>query len=196
MPWDGDLQALERAIVAVNAEYDAFLYGSGAKPPLESRKKVERMVRSLSAQDPESAADRYRFSTLQGRWNSLCERWERLQSEKEAGRRPGLYGHFRPAPPPGDAAAPGPHPNAAPSGSVGGRGNDSLPADARRRLFEKYVAARLAQGSSGAGLDFERFSESLEREAERVRARFGGADVEFEVAERDGRVKLVAKRKW
>jgi hypothetical protein len=195
MPWDGDLQSLERAIAAVNAEYDAFLYGSGARPPLESRKKVERMVRTLSAQDPESAADRYRFSTLQGRWNSLCERWERLQSEKEAGRRPGLYGHFQPAPTAGNEAAPGRKPNAAPPASVGAGGNDSLRADARRELFEKYVAARRAQGASGAGLDFERFSESLEREAERVRARFGGAEVEFEVAEREGKVKLVAKRK-
>ena len=55
------------------------------------------MVRRLNATEDMSAAERYRFGTLQGRFSALCDRWEKLQGEKEAGRRPGLYGHFREA---------------------------------------------------------------------------------------------------
>jgi hypothetical protein len=199
MSAEADLQALERAIAAVNAEYDAFLYGTGARPPVESRKKVERLIRAMGAAEQESAAERYRFSTLQVRWNALCERWERLQTEKEAGRRPGIYGHFRPASDsPGHLAETGAL-NGSPSTSVrlGVQGDASAPASAehRRALFEKYVAARRAAGDTGPTPEFVRFSESLDRESERLRERFGGAEVEFEVTERDGKIKLVAKPK-
>jgi hypothetical protein len=198
MPWESELAALERAIAAVNAEYDSFLYGSGGRPPVESRKKVERLIRSLSAKEPDAAADRYRFSTLQGRWIALGERWEKLQEEKEAGRRPGLYGRFQPPrEPAGRTPAPPPAPlNETPRSSVEDRvEKDSAQGDPRRALFEKYVAARRAKGEPAEGLDFERFADSLRRETERVRERFGGADVEFDVAERDGKIKLVAKKK-
>ena len=192
---EADLLTLERAIAAVNAEYDAFLYGTGARPPVESRKKVERMIRGLGARDQEPAAERYRFATLQGRWNALCERWERLQTEKEAGRRPGLYGHFRPA----ADAVPAGAVNDGLSRSVepGVRGEESASGagagEHRRALFERYVAARRAAGDNGPAPEFDRFSDSLDRESERLRERFGGAEVEFEVTERDGKIKLVAK---
>ncbi|MEP6769386.1 MAG: MXAN_5187 C-terminal domain-containing protein [Acidobacteriota bacterium] len=193
MSWELDLQALERAIALVNAEYDAFLYGSASKPPVESRKNVDRLIRELGRSEPESAADRYRFSTIQGRWNTLIERWERLQGEKEAGKRPGLYGRFGSARPEKSATAAAP--NTAPSRSVDSKTPPAASDDSRRELFEKYLAARKARGESAEGLNFERFADSLERETERVKERFGGAEIEFDVAERDGRVKLVARRK-
>ncbi|MEO8430161.1 MAG: MXAN_5187 C-terminal domain-containing protein [Acidobacteriota bacterium] len=197
MTWERDLQALERAIAAVSVEYDAFLYGTGARPPVESRRNVERMMRSLGGRDADSAADRYRFSTLQGRWNALGERWERLQAEKEAGRRPGLYGHFRPAHDPEGSPAPGPAaPDQANAERPASVRRDEAPAPVRERdLYEKFVAAKVARGEPAAGLDFERFADNLRKETERLRERFGGADVEFDVAERDGKVKLVARRK-
>ncbi len=196
MTWEQDLQALERAIAVVNAEYDAFLYGTALKPPVESRKNVDRLIRTLGRSEPDTAVDRYRFSTIQGRWNTLIERWERLQGEKEAGKRPGLYGRFGTSgalrADPGEPAS-STTLNASPPRSVDPKTPPSP--DARRDLFEKYLAARKARGESAEGLNFERFADSLDRETERVRERFGGAEVEFDVAERDGRVKLVARRK-
>src|SRR5215467_14164646 len=94
MGWERELQLLERAIQRANAEYDAFLFGAVTKPPLETKKTVDEMIRRLSAAEPDSAADRYRFNTLQGRYVTCCERWERLQSEKESGRRPGVHSAF------------------------------------------------------------------------------------------------------
>ena len=95
--FERELQVLEQAIKRLSAECDAFLYGSSSKPPVEGRKHVEEMLRRLNASESMSAAERYRFSTLQGRFSALLERWERLLAEKESGRRPGLYGHFREA---------------------------------------------------------------------------------------------------
>ncbi len=191
MPWQGDLQALEKAIAALNAEYDAFLYGSAGKPPLDSRRKMEQMIRRLGAAEPDSAADRYRFATLQGRYNALCERWDRLLTEKEAGRRPGLHGGFARADSrQTDASSGDAKLNADASASVRRKGA----VDRDAELFGRYIAARRSRGEDVRGYDLTRFKESLQKEREKLKERFGGVEVEFDVAERDGRIKLVARR--
>ena len=191
MSWEQELQGLEKAIRELNADYDAFLYGSSGKPPIESRKTVEKILRLLSAGEPDSAADRYRFATLQGRYNALCERWDRLLTEKEAGKRPGVHGGFvrESRRVEGSAVAPGP--NAAASFSV----RKKAAADRDTELFDRYLAARRSRGEDVRGYDLARFKESLEKEREKLKQRFGNVDVEFDVAEREGRIKLVARRR-
>ena len=192
--FDRELRVLEEALRRLNAEVDGFLYGTIAKPPTVTRRHVEEMLRRLNASEDMSSADRYRFGMLQGRFSSLTERWERLQGEKEAGRRPGLYGHFREtggAPPPARA-------NAAPSGSVEEERRPVPPgptADPDRELFDRYVAAKKARGEDVSGYRLEGFLEGLERERRKVRDRFGEEEILFDVAERDGRVRLVARKK-
>jgi hypothetical protein len=193
MAWDRELQRLEDALRNLNAQYDAFLYGSSPKPPLEVRRRVGQELRRLSNTEAESAAERYRFSTLQGHYNALCERWDRLQSEKEAGRRPGVYSHFTrlgsSAPPVSPART-----NERASVSVEEEHERSGP-DPERDLFERYVGARKARGEDVSGLDFERFAQRLANERERLQSHFGGAQVEFDVAEREGKVRLIARPK-
>jgi hypothetical protein len=186
--WERELEVLEEAIRRVNAEYDAFLYGSASRPPVESRKRVDQMIRRLSGVTFDAAADRYRFATLQGRYTALTERWERLQGEKESGRRPGLYQHFVPG---GQGSPPTGAPNAARSRSVEASGAG---ARSDRQLFEAYLEARRARGESVDGYQFEKFTEGLARERARLKERLGTEDVVFEVAEREGKVKLIAKR--
>jgi len=193
--WDRELHVLDQALRRLSAEYDAFLYGSLKKPPIETRKHVEEMVRRLNASESMSSAERYRFSTLQGRFATLTERWERLQGEKEAGRRPGLYGHFRPVSHEPESS----RPNAGGSGSVTEERHAASSAagggDPDRTLFDRYVAAKKAMGEDVSGYRLEGFLEGLERERRKVRERFGSADIVFEVAERDGRVRLIARKK-
>lgn len=186
MSWDRELKVLSEAIRRLNAEYDAFLFGSVAKPPLESRRHVEEMFRRLGQSETDSAADRYQLSTLQGRYFTLCERWERLQVEKEAGRRPGTVHPHSPA------GAGGHSPNVRPSGSVeADRGAGSV-TGSDQKLFERYLAARKRRGEDVSGLRFESFLDRLAQERGRLKNR-GVAEVDFDVVERDGKVKLVAR---
>ena len=190
--WERELRVLEEAIRRLSAESDAFLYGSISKPPVSARKHVEEMIRRLNASESMSSAERYRFSTLQGKFSTLTERFERLLAEKESGRRPGLYGHFQPAS--GAPPGPPPGPNAEKPASVIEERRAS-PADSDRELFDRYVAAKKARGEDVSGYRLEGFVEGLERERRKVREKFGDSDIAFEVAERDGRVRLIAKKK-
>ena len=191
MSWERELKVLNEAIRRLNAEYDAFLYGSAIRPPVDSRKHVEEMFRRLSASPPDAASERYLFSALQGRYSTLCERWERLQAEKESGRRPGVHGGFA-APVSGERAAEKPAPpNAPAAGSVREERRAGEPLD--RELFNRYIAARRGRGDNVAGIGFDTFRARLQEEAQKLKQRTGAADVEFEVTERDGRVKIVAR---
>lgn len=193
--FDRELRVLEEALRRLNAEYDGFLYGTIAKPPISTRRHVEEMVRRLNASEDMAAADRYRFATLQGRFFSLTERWDRLQGEKEAGRRPGLYGHFRETAGPRSAAGPN---AAAPASVQEERRRVSLEdraMDPDRELFDRYVAAKKSRGEDVSGYRLEGFLEGLERERRKVRERLGNEDILFDVTERDGRVRLVARKK-
>jgi hypothetical protein len=193
--FDRELRVLEEALRRLNAEYDGFLYGTATKPPTQTRRHVEEMVRRLNASEEMSAAERYRFSTLQGRFSALNERWDRLQGEKESGRRPGLYGHFRESGAPPHAPGGAPPPNAPAPASVQEGRRSPLAGGSDRDLFERYVAAKKARGEDVSGYRLEGFVEGLERERRKVRERLGDGEIVFEVAEREGRVRLVAKKK-
>jgi hypothetical protein len=188
--WERELRVLDEALRRLSAECDAFLYGSVSKPPASTRKHVEEMLRRLNASDSMSSAERYRFSTLQGRFSTLTERYERLLAEKESGRRPGLYGRFQST----LAEPPPPGANAERAASVL-QERRAVPADSDRELFDRYVAAKKARGEDVSGYRLEGFLEGLERERRKVRERFGNSEIVFDVAERDGRVRLIAKKK-
>ncbi len=187
--WDRELQVLEQAIRRLSAECDAFLYGSALRPPVETRRHVDEMVRQLNASEALSSAERYRFSALQGRFAALIERWERLLAEKESGRRPGLYGHFR-----GGGTPPASEPNVGPPASVQ-EARPAVSSDPDRELFARYVGAKKARGEDVSGYRLEGFLEGLERERRKVRERLGAGEIVFDVTEREGRVRLVAKKK-
>jgi hypothetical protein len=193
--FDRELRVLEEAIRRLSAEVDGFLYGTSAKPPTSTRRHVEEMIRRLNGSDDLSAAERYRFGTLQGRYSALVERWDRLQGEKESGRRPGLYGHFRESRAAEPAPRPAGRPNAGTPASVEEerRGLDAGGSD--RDLFDRYVAAKKSRGEDVSGYRLEGFVEGLERERRKVRERLGEGEIVFDVAERDGRVRLVARKK-
>lgn len=200
MGFERELAELQRAIERVNHEYSAFLYGTAARAPVESRRQVEAMVRKLNSVEMEAAEERYRFATLQAHFNALAERWERQQAEKEEGKRPGFYATFSGAAVRPTAtgarlsrAALRNDPNAEQPGSVHTAGRPA--AEPGRELFERYLGAKKALGEDVSGYDYRQFAENLERETQKIREKTGTEDFEFDVKDSDGRVRLVARRR-
>jgi hypothetical protein len=86
------------------------------------------------------------------------------------------------------AAAQPAHPDAAPPSSVKPRNRvDFTP------LFQRYVAARQALGEDVSRLRYEKFEESVRRQADEIRKKTGSSRLVFEVQTTDGRVRLVGR---
>jgi hypothetical protein len=86
------------------------------------------------------------------------------------------------------ASAQPPRPDAAALSSVKPRNRvDFTP------LFQRYVAARQALGEDVSRLRYEKFEESVRRQADEIRRKTGSSRLVFEIQTTDGRVRLVGR---
>src|SRR5690348_7922948 len=72
-----------------------FFAGRLPRPPWETRGRVTAMVRRLDNVHITNTGSRFRFSTLQSRYQSFVDLWDRALKAREEGR-PGPFGHVRP----------------------------------------------------------------------------------------------------
>lgn len=178
MAIDREFAVLEEAIHRMTRDYEAFLFGTGGKLPVESKKKVQDMLRALSNQKIDSQADRYRLNSLTGRFNAESERLERILRDKEEGR-----GRFsRPG-------AAGGGPNVPSPASV----NPPAAKSPDQELFDRYLQARKSRGEEVNRVSFDKFRELLAGERQKLLARTGRADWEFDLSTEADRVRLVAR---
>jgi hypothetical protein len=94
-----DLQALEADLKKLEAEYNMFFSGRAPRPPWETRKRVETLVKRWDRDHIETAGDRFRFQTLQARFQKFVELWDRGLRAREEGR-PGPFAQPPPKAPP------------------------------------------------------------------------------------------------
>ncbi|MHB8798051.1 MAG: MXAN_5187 C-terminal domain-containing protein [Thermoanaerobaculia bacterium] len=219
-----ELAFLDRNITALRVEYERFFGGELRRPPVQSRRTIEDVLRRAGNAEVEKAAERFRLQSLQSRYNSFVEIWDRRMRAKEEGttgpvRRlatgavaPSLEATPAAKKPatkktdtaaevaallaaaeaavartqPPAPAAPAPDAPAAPSVKPRSR-VDFTP------LFERYVAARQALGEDVTKLRYEKFEETVRRQAEEIRQRTGSSRLVFEVQTAEGRVKLVGR---
>src|SRR6478735_8899834 len=100
-----DLQALSAGLKQLEAEYNMFFAGRLPRPPWETRNRVQALVKKWDRGYIQSAADRFQFDTLQRRFQTFVELWDRGLRSREEGR-PGPFGR-----PPPKAAPPPPKPD-------------------------------------------------------------------------------------
>jgi hypothetical protein len=179
MSFETEFSQLVAAIRALSNEYDTFLFGSHGKLPVESRRRVDDLIRHLANSKIEAPADRFRLNTLLGQYNARCERWERQLRDREEGKGPQFRRQTGTI-----------HLNAGEPGSV--KASEELQPD--RVTYDQYCTARKSVGDAG-DLDFDNFRQTLAREREKLVAKTGMADWSFEVVTEDGRVKLKARPK-
>jgi len=85
-----DLQKLETGLKNLEAQYNMFFAGRLPKPPWETRTSVENLVKRYDRGFIQNYADRFRFQTLQSRWATLIELWDKGLRAREEGR-PGPF---------------------------------------------------------------------------------------------------------
>ena len=90
-----DMQTLAAALKQLEGEYNMFFSGRAKRPPWETRGRVESLVKKWDRGYIQSAADRFQFDTLQRRFQTFVDLWDRGLRAREEGR-PGPFAHPSP----------------------------------------------------------------------------------------------------
>jgi hypothetical protein len=180
-----DLQALAAGLRQLEVEYNQFFSGRLPRPPWETRKRVEALVKKWDRGYIQAAADRFQFETLQRRYRTFIDLWDRGLRAREEGR-------------PGPFVAAAPPKNIEPPKSqakivhVTAFQDPMREMDKLHTLYDSLMDARREAGDDV--VPFHRFAALVKDQV--GRAREGGADeVAFRVAMVDGKVNFTARSK-
>jgi hypothetical protein len=177
-----ELQVLEVELKRLEAEYNQFFGGRLPRPPWETRSRVETMVKRLDRMSISNTGDRFRFGTLQSRFSTFVELWDRGLRAREEGR-PGPFAQPRPV-------------------AAKERTEDdrilhvTTVRDPMREmgklheLYDQLVEARKTAGKQA--MPFHQFAELVKTQVSSLKSK-GSGEVALRVAVRDGKLALTAK---
>lgn len=169
------LDQLQRDIRQLQIDFERFFNGGLPLPPEELRNRIQTQLRNLRNVKVTAAVDSFRLNDLEARYNSYNEMFNRRLRDAEEGRSPHKVIAFVEK-----------QRFDARGGIVFGSEIDS---DAAEALYHG-----LASGAGdGPRFDLDSFQTYLRRQAEAIRQKTGCDEVQFRVAEEDGKLKLKAR---
>jgi hypothetical protein len=179
-----DLQTLEAELKKLEAEYNMFFSGRAGRPPFETRKRVDALMKRWDRGHIDTAVDRFRFLTLQTRYAKFVDLWDRGQRSREEGR-PGPFAQ----PPPKAAAA---RPDAPESKvlHVTAFRDPMAEMDKLHSLYDTLMDARRQVGDDV--VPFHRFAALVKDQVTKLRES-GSPEVAFRVAVKEGKVNFTVR---
>jgi hypothetical protein len=178
-----DLQRLEAELRQLEAEYNMYFSGRLPKPPWETRSRVEALVKQYDRAYIQNYGDRFRFYSLQSRFATFKDLWDRGLRAREEGR-PGPFAQKRPAPAP-EKRTPDDH-----VVNVVSFKDPAREADKLTQLYESLAEARKELGEDQ--IPFHKFADLVKSQVTKLRQN-GSAEVAFRVAVKDGKVSFTAR---
>jgi hypothetical protein len=188
-PIEEELNRLEVLIRQLKQQYDIFFSGAAPRQPFETRKEVDTLVKTLGATRMQRFADRYRYNSLAGRFQTYCELWSKMLRTREEGVRGGTRVGPPPAPPAPAAPAP------PPSEQVVFRSRFRDPTvedDSFKTFYDRYIEAKRAAGDGGQVVAYSTFLKQIAQKTEAIKVKSGCASVAYSIVVREGAVTLKA----
>ncbi len=177
-PIDQDLDRLETEIRRLKVEYDIFFNGGATKPPMDTKGRVEAMIKRIFDMKGMSFGQRFRYNNLVARYNVMRELWRRQQQKREEnGRLPTV-----------EAVA------AAKSINVAIRCHDPKREPEKvNELYDYLLAAKRECGERVNGLKYDMFENFIVNRAAQIKQTLKTEAVDFIVAVENGKVKFTAR---
>ena len=180
------LSSLAGELKKLETEYNQFFSGRLPRPPWETRTRVEGLMRKWDRQSFEaSSADKFKFQTMQARYATFADLWDRGLRAREEGR-PGPFnwatGETR-APKPGEPSLPQ-------VVHVAAIGDPMRDIDKVRELYESLMDARREAGDQV--VPFHKFVGLVKQQVSTLQ-KTGSPEVAFRVAVQDGKVSFTAR---
>src|SRR5438034_2837246 len=178
------LQQLEVELKRLEAEYNMYFSGRLPKPPWETRSRVEALVKQYDRAYIQNYGDRFRFMTLQSRYATFIDLWDRGLRAREEGR-PGPFAQKRPTP-----KQPEPKKPEDRILYVAAFRDPLREMDKLHDLYESLAEARREVGEDN--VLFHKFAELVKGQVKKLKSS-GTPEVAFRVAVKDGKVNFTAR---
>jgi len=178
-----ELQLLESDLRKLEGEYNMFFAGRLPRPPWETRSRVEGAIKRLDRGYIQNYGDRFRFLTLQSRFATFIDLWDRGLRAREEGR-PGPFAKLRG---PKEPEKKGPEDRIL---HVSSFRDPVREIDKLTELYESLAEARREVGE--AAPPFHKFADLVKSQVKKLR-QSGTPEVAFRVAVKDGKVSFTAR---
>lgn len=180
---DRELGLLEAELKRLEAEYNMYFAGRLPRPPWETRGRVHAMVRRLDNAHITNTGVRFRFSTLQSRFQTFADLWDRGLKAKEEGR-PGPFANLRP---PVEEKPKRPIDRVL---TVTTFSDPTKEVDKLKDLYESLAEARREVGEEA--IPFHKFADLIKAQVGALKKK-GTPEVAFRVAVKQGKVAFTAR---
>ena len=183
---DRELVILESELKRLEAEYNMFFAGRLPRPPWETRTRVEGLVKRLDRMHLGNYGDRFRFSTIQARYSTFVDLWDRGLRAREEGR-PGPFAQQQRS--------------TTPALEKPQRAEDRIlyvttfsdpirEMEKLRDLYDSLADARREVGQDA--IPFHKFADLIKTQVSTFKDK-GSEEVAFRVAVKDGKVAFTAR---
>jgi hypothetical protein len=179
---DQELTRLETELKQLEAEYNMYFAGRLPRPPWETRARVAALVKQHDRSYIQNTGYRFRFHTLQSRYATFIDLWDRGLRAREEGRS----GPFA-APRPKDPERKRPDDKVV---HVASFQDPTREIDKLTELYESLAEAR--QQSGEEQVPFHKFAEVVKGQVQKLRES-GNDEVAFRIAIKDGKVNFTAR---
>jgi hypothetical protein len=174
---------LETELKRLEAEYNMFFAGLLPKPPWETRSRVDSIVKQYDRAHIPNYSDRFRFTTLQSRYATFIDLWDRALRAREEGR-PGPFARKRAETEP---------PRKGPEERVLHVAAFKDPVREIDKLTELYESLAVARREVGEDqVPFHKFADLVKAQVAKLRQN-GSPEVAFRIAVKDGKVMFTAR---
>lgn len=179
-----DLQTLALEMRRLESEYNMFFGGRLPRPPFHTRSRVEGIIRKWDRAHIDSLSMRFRFATVQSRFATFCELWDRGLRAREEGRQ-GPFARGRPRETPREKPES--------DGRIMHVTALSDPAHEEDKLQELYESLMKARREAGEReVPFTKFASLIGEQVSRLQKQ-GAAEVAFRVAVTNGKANLTLR---
>jgi hypothetical protein len=176
------MQRLEAALRQLEAEYNMYFSGRLPKPPWETRNRVAALIKQYDRAYIQNYGDRFRFTSLQTRYQTFIDLWDKGLRSREEGRGGGPFQH---------AAAQKERPRVEDKVMNVTAFKDPLKEmDKLHDLYNSLVEARREIGEDA--VPFHKFADLVKNQVNKLTSE-GHAQVAFRVAVKDGKVNFTAR---
>jgi hypothetical protein len=178
---DEELQILENKVKMLKQDFEQYFLGTRPREPIQLRAEVQKQILIHSNTPIQNTAARFRFNSINSRFQAFKRRWDTTLRQIEAGtyKRHVFKADLR------DRQREVSQDETKTRAAAASGGQDT-------NIFETYRDAMLATGQDTSALTPAKLQKAIAKQEAALKKKLGCERVDFKVVVKDGKVRLKA----